>query len=444
MDFNGKNVTVIGLGISNMPLIRWLVKKGANVTARDKKQPNEIPEKLRELETLGIRCILGEEYLKDIEGDAVFCTPGLRPDVPEILRAKENGAVITSEMDQFFQLCPCKIIAITGSDGKTTTTTLVAKMLEKAGRRVHLGGNIGTPLLDKAEEMQADDFAVLELSSFQLMLLTKSANIALITNISPNHLDYHGEMEEYIQAKSRIFAYQKQGDRAIFNASNKISAELSKKAPADVSFFGPGGDVQVRDGGIFAGDKKIMDLSNILLPGAHNAENYCAACSVCLDYVPFDIMADIARTFPGVAHRLELVREKGGARYYNDSIGTSPTRTAAGLKCFDKKVILIAGGYDKKIPFDGLGADIVKYVKDVYLIGQTADKIKTAIENAPGYADSGIRITMCGDLKSAVPLTERAAQAGDVVMLSPACASYDQYANFEVRGNEFKELVNKL
>lgn len=447
-----KTVAVVGIGVSNTPLIELLAKNGVQVTACDRKTRPYLGAQAAKLEAMGVTLKLGDSYLEGLDQEIIFRTPGMRQDVPELLAAKERGSVITSEMEVFFEVCPCTLIAVTGSDGKTTTTTLIAEFLKAAGKTVHLGGNIGHPLLSEAGEMQPSDYAVLELSSFQLMTMTRSPHIAVITNIAPNHLDVHKGMGEYITAKENIFTHQSAEDIAIFNMDNSITDEQAGRAVGHVRLFSRQGEpedgVFLRDDVIFSRkngvERRIMEDADILLPGLHNVENYMAAIAAVEDIVSDEVILDVARTFAGVEHRIELVRTLRGVRYYNDSIGTSPTRTIAGLRSFPEKLILIAGGYDKHIPFDVLGPEIVEHVKLLILCGATADKIRESVVNAPGYVEGTPEMVKIDDFKTAIETASQRAGEGDVVMLSPACAAFDQFKNFMERGKVFKEIVNGL
>ena len=452
-ELRGKSVAVIGMGVSNTPLIRMMLRAGLKVTVCDKSPRERVEEIAGELESLGARLQLGENYLNKLSRfDVIFRTPGLSPNTPQLKEAVEKGSALTSEMELFFQLCPCKIIGVTGSDGKTTTTTLISEFLKEAGYNVYLGGNIGKPLLPDVSGMNPEDFAVVELSSFQLMSMLQSPNVAVFTNLSPNHLDYHHTMEEYTAAKLNIFSHQGEGDRAVFNFDNDITRSLAKTAPAEVMLFSRKQrleeGVYLRDGAIWLtnkmGSREVLPLSDIQLPGAHNIENYMAAIAAVDGIVPDKCVRAVAQRFTGVEHRIELVREKDGVKYYNDSIGTSPTRTMACLDSFDQKLILIAGGYDKGVPFTQLGVEMVKKVKTLILTGATAPAIRKAVEEAEGYADSGLTIIETADLPAAVAAAQSAAVSGDVVVLSPACAAFDQFKNFMERGKVFKELVNAL
>ena len=449
----GKSIAVIGMGVSNTPMIRMFLRAGLKVTVCDKSPRERVEELAGELESLGAKLQLGSEYLSKLQRfDVIFRTPGLSPNTPELLQAVEKGSELTSEMELFFQLCPCRIIGVTGSDGKTTTTTLISEFLKEAGYNVYVGGNIGKPLLPDVAGMVPEDMVVVELSSFQLMSMKRSPNVAVFTNLSPNHLDYHHTMEEYTAAKLNIFLHQGPDGRAVFNYDNDITRSLAKKAPGKTVLFSRKQrleeGVYLRDGAIWLnndmGNREVLPLEDILLPGVHNIENYMAAIAAVDGLVPDKCVRAVAKRFTGVEHRIELVRELDGVKYYNDSIGTSPTRTMACLDSFDQKLILIAGGYDKGVPFTQLGVEMVKKVKTLILCGATADAIREAVEQAPGYQESGMELLQVQDLASAVAAAQAAAAQGDVVVLSPACAAFDQFKNFMERGKVFKELVNAL
>ena len=437
-----KHIAVLGLGVSNRPLVRLLLSFGCRVTGCDRTPREKIDAEVLELETLGCDLRLGEGYLDGVEADVVFRTPGMHPGNPAIVTLAQHGAEVTSEMEVFFEVCPCKIIAVTGSDGKTTTTSLIAAMLEAAGKKVWLGGNIGTPLLPVCPEISAEDIAVVELSSFQLMDMRRSPSVALVTNLAPNHLDVHKDMEEYVQAKKNIFRFQKEGDVLILNADNAITdsftgigitKRFSRQHRADGVWLD--GDC------IRRGDTAVLHTADILLPGVHNIENYMAAILAVEGLVEDATIRQVAKTFGGVEHRIELVRVKDGVKFYNDSIASSPSRTIAGLRSFREKVILIAGGYDKQIPYEELGPEICAHVKKLYLNGATAGQIRAAVECCDGEKPE---ILDCGDFASAVKAAAAGAEAGDVVLMSPASAAFDQFKNFMVRGETFKKLVMEL
>ena len=445
-----KRVAVIGIGVSNIPLLQLLLKNDIAVTACDKRSRAQLGALAEELEAQGAILQLGENYLADLDQDVIFRTPGLRPDVPELQRAQEKGSVLTSEMEVFFDVCPCPMIAVTGSDGKTTTTTMIAGLLRAAGHTVHVGGNIGNPLLVNTPQIRPEDWVVLELSSFQLMTIHKSPHIAVMTNLAPNHLDMHHGMEEYVAAKENIFRHQSADDVAIFNWDNAITREQSTRANGEVRLFSRRENLE--NGVFLRGDTivrrrdgvetAVMTTEDSKLPGVHNIENYMAAIAAVEGLVDDETIRNFARTFGGVEHRIELVRELRGVRYYNDSIASSPSRTIAGLRSFDKKVILLAGGYDKKIPFDVLGSEVVEHVKLLILCGATAEKIRAAVEAAPGYEPGKPEILMASPFQKAVETARDRAEEGDIVTLSPACAAFDQFKNFMERGNTFKKIVN--
>ena len=444
----GKNITVIGIGISNLPLIKYLVSLGANVTACDRRSAEDLGENYTELEKLGVKFNLGDGYLNNLSGDMIFKTPGMRYDVPELLKAKENGSIVTSEMEVFFEVCPSHIIAVTGSDGKTTTTTLIHKMMTDAGYKTWLGGNIGNPLLTDTEKMKENDWVILELSSFQLHTMRKSPEIAVITNISPNHLDMHKDYKEYIDAKKNIMLYQNEGDTLIVNADNQVTADIGKSANGAVKYFSRNGMADVYlDGNIIKrGIVEILNIKDIKIPGMHNVENYMAAIAAVSGLVSKDVIVNVAKTFGGVEHRIELVRTLDGVKYYNSSIDSSPNRTINTLRVFPNKVIIIAGGKDKGIPYDEIGPALAEHVKVLILIGATSDKIQEALDAEINKTGNGkdIEVIRATSYEDAVNTARSKAHDGDVVLLSPASTSFDMFRNFEERGNLFKKMVNEL
>lgn len=444
----GKNITVIGIGISNLPLIKYLVSLGTNVTACDRRSAEDLGENYTELEKLGVKFNLGDGYLNNLSGDMIFKTPGMRYDVPELLKAKENGSIVTSEMEVFFEVCPSHIIAVTGSDGKTTTTTLIHKMMTDAGYKTWLGGNIGNPLLTDTEKMKENDWVILELSSFQLHTMRKSPEIAVITNISPNHLDMHKDYKEYIDAKKNIMLYQNEGDTLIVNADNQVTADIGKSANGAVKYFSRNGMADVYlDGNIIKrGIVEILNIKDIKIPGMHNVENYMAAIAAVSGLVSKEVIVNVAKTFGGVEHRIELVRTLDGVKYYNSSIDSSPNRTINTLRVFPNKVIMIAGGKDKGIPYDEIGPALAEHVKVLILIGATSDKIQEALDAEINKTGNGkdIEVIRATSYEDAVNTARSKAHDGDVVLLSPASTSFDMFRNFEERGNLFKKMVNEL
>ena len=440
-----KKVAVLGLGVSNQPLVRLLLQFGCDVTGCDRTPREKLEESVLELERLGCKLSLGDTYLDNIDADIVFRTPGMHPNNPALEALRQKGAEVTSEMEVFFEVCPCRIFAVTGSDGKTTTTTLISEMLKASGKTVWLGGNIGTPLLPLTQQMTEADFAVVELSSFQLMDMRRSPSRAVITNLAPNHLDVHKDMQEYIDAKKNIYDFQDASGILILNADNDITAGMVGKGTTRF-FSRQGKAVHVRQEGdmIFRGGEPVLDVKDILLPGVHNIENYMAAIAAVEGLVPDDVIREVAKKFGGVEHRIELVRIKDGVRYYNDSIASSPSRTIAGLRSFKEQVMLIAGGYDKHIPYDVLGPEICAHVKKLYLGGATGPQIRAAVENCPEYTPGHPEIEDCGNFDGAFYAAVRDAKEGDIVLMSPASAAFDQFKNFMVRGDYFKKLVKEL
>ena len=436
-----KKILVLGLGVSNRPLVRLLLSFGCQVTGCDRTPRENLDAEVLELEKAGCALRVGVGYLDSLSADIVFRTPGMHPENPALQQLRATGAAVTSEMEIFFEVCPCKIIAVTGSDGKTTTTTLIAELLKAAGKTVWLGGNIGTPLLPLVPQMEKDHVAVVELSSFQLMDMRRSPAVAVITNLAPNHLDVHKDMAEYIEAKTNIFNFQNETDILILNADNGITAAFA--GPGKTEFFSrQGKNVRIRQEGewVFRDGEQVLNVNTILIPGVHNIENYMAAIGAVEGLVADETVRHVAATFGGVEHRIELVRIKDGVRYYNDSIASSPTRTIAGLNSFPEKVLLIAGGYDKHIPYDVLGPHIVNHAKAVFLNGATAPLIRQAVEcleNCPELID-------CENFEDAVKKAAAYAKEGDVVLMSPASAAFDQFKNFMERGAFFKKLVKEL
>ena len=448
----GKKIAMCGIGVSNTPLILNFLKQGARVIACDRRERELIGEVADQLEAAGAELKLGEDYLSNLEVDIIFRTPGMNFHLPELERARKRGIAVTSEMEVFFDLCPATIFAVTGSDGKTTTTTLIAKMLEAEGKRVFVGGNIGTPLLPEIENITADDFVVAELSSFQLISMRKSPDVAVVTNVAPNHLDVHKDMDEYVQAKKNILLHQNAFSRTVLNRDNDITEEFRKDVRGQSLGFSMtrrlNNGAWLDDDGMlhmaYRGiDVPVVDRKEIRILGDHNVENYLTAIAAVWGYVGVDNICKVAREFGGVEHRIEFVRELDGVKYYNDSIASSPTRTIAGLKAFDQKVILIAGGYDKHIPFEPLMPYLVEKVKTLYLCGDTADKIENCLRDYDGF-DGAPEIVRVKDVAEAVAEAHKNAVSGDIVTLSPACASFDAYPNFVARGNHFKQLVNEL
>ena len=444
-----KKVAVVGIGVSNIPLINFLLELGAKVTAFDKKTKEQLGDVAEDFDNKGVKLELGEGYLAKLTGfEVVFKTPSMRIDSEALVRAKSEGAYITSEMEEFVKYTKGKVFAVTGSDGKTTTTTIISKLLEAQGYKTWVGGNIGTPLFAQIEEIKDEDKVVLELSSFQLMTMKEEINVAVCTNLSPNHLDMHKDMQEYIDAKKNIFLYQDVDDVLIVNRENDITYGFEKEAKGKVEEFSSKRVIEngayYKDGVLYVEGKEVCRKENIVIKGMHNVENYLAAFLATKDDVSIENMKKVAETFSGVEHRCELVRELNGVKYYNDSIASSPTRTLAGLRAFDEKVILIAGGYDKHIPFEPLAYEGYPYIKELILIGATSDKIQDAFDKLEAEKGIKVNIQRADTFEGAIMLAKDTAKSGDIVTLSPACAAFDLFPNFMVRGKKFKEIVNSL
>lgn len=453
-DLKTKKVAFIGTGVSHNDLIRLFLKKGISVTILDIKTKDKFEDIYNEFKSLGADFILGDAYLDSLNKfDVVFRTPGMYFNNPALTKAREDGVVVTSEMEVFFDLCPCKIYAVTGSDGKTTTTTLISEMLSESGFTVYKGGNIGKALLPVIENIKENDRAVVELSSFQLISMRESPDVAVITNIAPNHLDVHGTMEEYIESKVNIIAHQTAFSRTVLNLDNEITNGLSSKVRGKLVKFSrhsvPERGAYLNENNVLCYKEngevtEVVKAEDIRIPGMHNVENYLTAISAVWGEVKPETIVKVAKNFGGVEHRIEFVRELDGVKWYNDSIATSPTRVLAGLNSFNQKLIVIAGGYDKKIPFEPMAETVNEKVKALILMGLTAPKIEKAITEAANYNPENIKIYHADSMENAVEIAKEISTNGDIVTLSPACASFDLYPNFEVRGNHYKRLVEAL
>lgn len=444
-----KNVAVVGIGVSNIPLIEFLIDLGAEVTAFDKKTREELVEVVSKYEKQGVKFELGEGYLDKLVGfEVIFKTPSMRIDGKELSKAKKSGAYVTSEMEEFIRYCPAKIYGITGSDGKTTTTSLVYAILKAAGYNTWVGGNIGTPLFTKIEEINKEDRVVLELSSFQLMTIDTSTDIALITNLSPNHLDMHKDLQEYIDSKKNIYKFQQDDDLLVLNDDNEVTRGIETETKGKLYTFSRLHKVEngsyYEDGELFVNGKKVCNKEEVLLKGMYNIENLLAAFAMTADEVDVKYMKEIATTFTGVEHRNEFIRKYRGVEYYNNSIASSPTRTLASLKAFDKPVILIAGGRDKKVPFDSLAFEGYPYIKELILLGEAKKQIEFVFNKLEKEKGIKIPIHIVDTLEEAVEKSVEISEEGDIVTLAPACTSFDMFANFEVRGNRYRSIVNEL
>ncbi len=449
-----RKVAVIGLGVSNLPLIDYLHDKKAKVTVFDQRTIDDIPkETMDKITSYAFEFSLGQYYLEKLKGfELIFRSPSCLPTVPELVEAEKNGAIVTSEVELVLKMTPSKVIGITGSDGKTTTTTLIHEILKHAGYNCFLGGNIGTPLFTQIEKMTPEDIVVLELSSFQLMGMEISPDISVITNISPNHLNIHKDYEEYIAAKKNIFKYQNENGILVINYDNEITKTFNSETKGKVIYFSS--KTKLDDGFIVddniikqsqAGIRKhILNVKDIKLRGVHNFENICTALAATHTLVDTDIAYEAIKDFQGVEHRLELIREIDGVKWYNDSVSSSPTRTMAGLNSYNEEIVLIAGGYDKNLDYTPIAKPIVERVKTLILLGQTSGKIYEAVKTELEKQNKNLNIYMCDSLEETVNKARKYAKPGQIVLFSPASASFDMFKNFADRGEQFKNLVNKI
>ena len=449
-----KNVAIIGLGVSNIPLINYLYNLGAIITVFDQKTEAELNEEaLENVKAKGFNIITGKECLKEVQGfDIIFRSPSALPTIPELVEEVERGAILTSEIEMLLKLAPCKVIGVTGTEGKTTTTSIIADIIKKAGYNCYLGGNIGKPIFVEIDNIKPEDVIVIELSSFQLMDMDVSPEISIVTNIYTDHLNVHKSYEEYQDAKKNIFKYQTENGLLILNKDNDITYSFSKEANGKVILFSS--KEKLENGYIYDRDdetikfckdgirRHILKRTDIKLRGIHNYENICAALAATAPLVSIEKQTEAIKSFNGVEHRLEFVRELDGVKYYNDSIGTSPASTIAGLNAFDENIILLAGGSDKGLDYKEVGENIARKVGILILTGPTAEKIEDATLKAKN--GENVKIYHCENLKEAVELSKNVSTPGDVVLLSPASASFDAFKNFVERGIKFKELVNNL
>lgn len=449
-----RKVAVIGLGVSNLPLLDYLASKKAKVTIFDEREKEKMDtEMLTQINQYQFTSYWGKDCLTKLTGfDVIFRSPSCLPTKSELIKEANRGAMITTEVELLMKMSPCQIIGVTGSDGKTTTTSLIHAILEKAGYHTYLGGNIGTPLFTKLSEMRPEDKLILELSSFQLMGMSVSPDIAVITNITPNHLNIHKDYQEYIQAKKNIFNYQRETGIVVLNADNEITKNCAKEVKGKVIFFSRKTKLE---NGYWVDEPMIkkcedgvrmhlLNTNEVLLKGAHNYENIAAALAATENLVDSDIAVEAVREFHSVEHRLELVREIDGVKWINDSVSSSPTRTMAGLNAFQEEIVLIAGGYDKNLDYTPLAKPIVEKVKTLLLLGQTSGKIFDAVKKELEDQNRTLDIYVCGDLKQTVQLAKKVAKRGQVVLFSPASASFDLFKNFADRGEKFKAEVNLL
>ncbi|MCI9287230.1 MAG: UDP-N-acetylmuramoyl-L-alanine--D-glutamate ligase [Clostridia bacterium] len=449
-----RKVAVIGLGVSNLPLLDYLHEKGSIVTVFDDRNTEKISkEAIEKVNKYEFETSFGENNLDKLVGfDLIFRSPSCMPTKKELVEEEKRGAIVTSEIEMLMEMAPCKVIGVTGSDGKTTTTSLIYEIVKNAGYNTHLGGNIGIPLFTKLKDIESEDVIVLELSSFQLMNMNISADISVITNITPNHLNIHASYEEYIDAKKNIFKNQKEDGIVVLNYDNELTRNCRLEANGKVIYFSS--KEKLENGIIVDNDvikecedrlrKHIINTKDIHLRGMHNYENVAAAIAATKSFIDIDTIVDAIKKFKGVEHRIEFIRELDGVKWYNDSIGTSPTRTIAGLNSFSEDIILIAGGYDKHLDYEPIAKPIVDNVKGLILIGQTSEKIYEAVTKELEKENKELDIYQCNEFPQIVEVARKIAKTGQVVLFSPASASFDLFENFAQRGNKFKELVNDL
>ena len=449
-----RKVAIIGLGVSNLPLLDYLYDKKANVTIFDEREYNQISKEIIEkITNYGFVIYYGKDCLQHLKNfNVIFRSPSCLPTKPELVEEANKGALVTTEVELLMKMCPAKVIGITGSDGKTTTTSLINSILQKAGYKTFLGGNIGTPLFTKLSEMTPEDIVVLELSSFQLMGMEVSPQIAVITNITPNHLNIHKDYQEYIDSKKNIYKYQDENGILVLNYDNEITKECAKEANGKVIFFSS--QTKLDNGYIVDEDvikecddkvrKHILNTDDVILRGNHNYQNIATAIAATASLVDIETAVKAVKEFKPVEHRIEFVEEIDGAKWYNDSASSSPSRTLSGLNAFKENIVLIAGGYDKNLDYTPLAKTIIDKVKALILIGQTAGKIYDAVKEELEKENKNLDIYMCETLEDTISIARKNAESGDVVLFSPASASFDMFKNFADRGNQFKDLVRKL
>lgn len=449
-----RRVAIIGLGVSNLPLLKYFYEKKAKVTVFDSREIDKIPKEIMDQITeYSMEFSFGDNYLSKLHDfNVIIRSPSCLPTIPELEREANRGALVTTEIELFMKMCPCKMIGVTGSDGKTTTTTLISEIVKAGGYKCHTGGNIGTPLFTRLEEVEEKDIVVLELSSFQLMGMEVSPDIAVITNISPNHLNVHKDYEEYIEAKKNIFEFQNEEGILITNYDNEITREASLQAKGKVIYFSSN---EILDNGyVVDGDtikqctdklrKHLINTEEIAIRGKHNYENICAAIAATETLVSKDLAINVCKNFKGVEHRIEFLREINGVKWYNDSASSTPTRTISGLNSFNEKIVLIAGGANKNLDYTPIAKPIVDKVSTLILMGETSEDIFNVVEEEQERQNKKIKILICSNLNQAVILAKRNAMPGQVVLFSPASTSFDMFKNMYDRGNQFKEIVSKI
>lgn len=455
MDFRGKRVTVVGLGIEGVDAVRFFVGKGAHVTVSDAKPPERLGHRLAQIDGLPVRLSLGgndPEALAD--ADYLFVSQGVPLDLPGISEARRRGVPVLSMTSLFLELCPGPVAGITGSSGKTTTTALLGEMFRYEGLPHVVGGNIGVGLLGMLPLVHPYTWVVLEISHTQLQLTWRSPHVAAVLNITPNHLDRF-TWDEYRALKANIVRYQGPGDWAVLGYDCEESRALADRVASRVVFFSLE-DVEGEGAFVHRGyavwrcrgrQRRLFPVSTVRLRGRHNLQNALAAAAMaCACGISAESIARAVATFRGVEHRLELVASAGGIEYYNDSIATTPERTLAGMRCFDRPLVLLLGGRDKHLPLEELAEEACRRCRAVVFFGESGPKLEQAVAEAASRLPPDGRpiLVLERDLEGAVAAAHRLARPGDVVLLSPACTSFDAYDNFEERGRHFRELVHAL
>ena len=450
-----RKVAIIGLGVSNLPLIDYFYNKRSKVTVFDSRNIEQIPiDIINKAKNYNMQIFTGKDYLTNLNGyDLILRSPSCLPTVKELVEEEKRGAIVTTEIELLMKICPCKIIGVTGSDGKTTTTTLISEIIKAAGYKCHLGGNIGIPLFTKLNEIMPEDIVVLELSSFQLMEMDISPEIAIITNITPNHLNVHKDYNEYIEAKKNIFKNQDKDSILVLNYDNELTKNCAKEAKGNVIFFSS--KEKLENGYIVDGKvikkcedsirKHIVDTKDVQIKGVHNFENICAALAATSKLVEEQVAVDTIKKFKGVSHRIEFVKEIDGVKWYNDSASTSPTRLISALNAFEnEKIVLIAGGADKNLDYTPVAKPILDKVETLILIGETAPKIFDVVKKEEEIQNININILMAKTLDQAVEIAKNKAKQNGVVLFSPASTSFDMFKNMYERGDNFKKIVTIL
>ena len=460
-DWNGKQVVMIGAARQGLALSRYLAQKGAKVILNDRREDDLLVDARQELSDLEITWVTGGHPFEILDGTDLVCLSGGVPlDLPLVIEAENRGIPLSNDSQIFLEEAPCPVIGITGSAGKSTTTALVGEIARlhfqqrKPNNTVWVGGNIGNPLIQYLDQMKENDIAVMELSSFQLEIMTSSPHIAVILNLTPNHLDRHKTMAAYTSAKANILTNQGPDDIAILNRDDVQSRLIHNEIKGRLITFGLNEPYNKQDATFYKRGKlylqasgqiaKIIKADQINLPGTHNLYNVLAAIAICAA-ASFSMQAiyEGITSFTGIAHRLEFVREWGGADWYNDSIATAPERAMAAINSFDRPIVLLAGGRDKDLPWDKFANLVHQKVDHLVIFGETVDLISSAVgEVVPEQRP--YTIDRCAGLEEAVKIAAERVEPGDIVLLSPGGTSFDEFVDFEERGKRFTQWVKEL